>query len=294
MIIVRIMCGLGNQMFEYAAGRALALRLGAELKLDAAWFDNKREITPRKYALDIFPLQVSQATRRESEALRFIPRSFIDKILFRPARNAPSYLREPHFQYWPAVENIRASAYLDGHWQSERYFADHADVIRRDFTFPSLPEDSETSALAENIRRTPNATAVHVRRGDYAVLPSELKFHGLCPPEYYRDALDAVSARAGNDIRLFIFSDEPDWVRRQFDCSGKKATVVDCPGHGAEPWRDMFLMSLCRHHVIANSSFSWWGAWLADTDGVVCAPSAWFADAAMDTRDLCPPSWRRI
>lgn len=298
-ITTAIYGGLGNQMFQYAAGRALAFRLGADLKLDLSWFDTAASVDmPRRYMLEVFsslavvpaaPEECAHFARAgESRAGRFLRR-----LCGRPRPYAGTYAPEPYYAYWPGFERIVAPAYLSGYWQNERYFSAVSDLIRRDFSFPPLLS-SEGEDLGGRIRAAHASVCVHIRRGDYVTNPAIHAFHGICAPEYYKKALDIVAAQAGQALELFIFSDDPLWARGNFDTRGFPATVVDLPEHVAEPWHDMHLMRLCRHHIIANSSFSWWGAWLADAGGVVCCPERWFAAQSGMEGHPAPERWVRL
>lgn len=295
MIISHIQGGLGNQMFQYAAGRSLALRLQTELKLDLHWFSSQSEgSTERSFMLSAFPnIRTPEATQHEVDSLTYSARSFFDRLLRRSRQFGRSYIVEPCFAYWNSFEKIIAPAYLLGYWQNELYFLNNAHTIRRDFTFPPL-QNKEAQETAYQIQSSRHAVAVHVRRGDYASNPSIRQYHGLCPSEYYRKALELVIAKASLDCELFIFSDDPTWVREHFDTCGLSASVLDFPEHTSAPWHDMHLMALCRHHIIANSSFSWWGAWLTMRDGVVCAPRQWFADKSKVAESPVPDKWIRI
>ena len=289
------MGGLGNQMFQYAAARALALRLGLELALDLTWFEQEHDCARREYSLGIFshagmiasPAFLESWERRENNRLhRRLRKLFGNRFFWRMRR-----VSEPHFHYWPGFEGIAGSVRLEGYWQSERYFAAYADAVRRDFTFPSFPAGPAFD-LARNIREADGASvSIHVRRGDYVSDATVSAVHGSCPPEYYQKSLARIAQEQGERLRLFLFSDDPAWMRAHFDTCGHEAEVVDLC---ADPVHDMHLMSLCRHHVIANSSFSWWGAWLGGEGGITCAPGRWFATAERDTRDLIPERWRRI
>lgn len=293
MIISRICGGLGNQMFQYATGRALALRLGLALKLDVSWYSRMEGSTPREFMLAAFPhIKVEIASKKEIRTLR--DDYSLSRTISKKINNSPSsYVCEPHFQYWAGIEQIDRAVYIDGYWQTERYFTSAQDVIRGDFVFPPLPNiDSEN--VAEQIRRTSDATAVHVRRGDYVSLASARQFHGICPPEYYRRSIETVSRGSKGAPHFFLFSDDPAWVRKEFSGLGFPTTVVDLPTHAVGPWHDMHLISMCKHHIIANSSFSWWGAWLANDRGIVCAPARWFLEPKIDTNDICPARWNRI
>jgi hypothetical protein len=198
------------------------------------------------------------------------------------------FLIERQFHFDPAVLRPRRHAFLAGYWQSERYFDAIADRLRGELT-PRQPPDPVNAALLAEIEAA-EAVSVHVRRGDYVDHPD---IHPLMPVEYYRAAVDAVRART-RDPRFFIFSDEPDRAGALLSWLSP-ATVVSHNGAERDS-EDLRLMRHCRHHIIANSTFSWWGAWLCPhADKVVIAPRRWFADAfPHSTADLLPPRWLRI
>jgi hypothetical protein len=296
MVICKLYGGLGNQMFQYAAGRALSLRHCVPLKLDLSWFSSIVEegATQRQYMLNkAFGVTNAVASPEECALLKWRKETLFEQLvrgmLRRPKSHAGTYISEPHYAYWPRFENSVVPAYLFGYWQNERYFIEAQDQIRRDFTFPPLP--IETEGVASSIRQSSEPVAIHVRRGDYESNPHTNAIHGLCPSSYYRTALKTVAAATGKPLLLFIFSDDPEWVRNNFDTLGFPVTVVDFPAHRDEPWHDMHLMSLCKHHIIANSSFSWWGAWLAERGGIVCAPKHWFADENRKDDSPVPERW---
>jgi hypothetical protein len=296
LVVTRLIGGLGNQMFQYAAGRALALRCGAALKLDLSGFVAKVP-AKRRYALDCFSIHASAASK--ADLARFYrppgPRSRrMDRVLQRlhihwPEGDWPIY-REQHFEFDPAVGQLMAPTYLDGYWQSERYFSDIAGVLRRDFTVKA-PLNPENEALAAGIDAA-NAVSLHLRRGDYVEDPTTNRYHGICSLDYYERALACITARAGPPL-LFIFSDDQQWARANLRLA-VPMTFVDAnpPDQGH---LDLQLMARCRHHIIANSSFSWWGAWLNPSpDKIVVAPQRWFGGAGHDTRDLIPPNWVQL
>jgi len=296
MIITRLMGGLGNQMFQYAAGRALALRLGALLKLDISWFAAMGTDTQRKYMLHIFPIAATEASPEEIERIACREPNFFERLLRRPKRRGKHYIAEPSFSYWSGFASLTAPAYLEGYWQQEAYFVDVAETIRKDFAFPAL-NHHEAEGLAAEIFSSSNGVCVHIRRGDYAENKATNQFHGLCSPAYYEKALLTLSEKLGSSLRLFIFTDDPAWASKNFDAQGYPALVVDFPEHQDKPWHDMHLMSLGAHHVIANSSFSWWGAWLAEGNnrgGVTIAPEHWFAAKAIRNDSPVPARWLKI
>ena len=292
-IYARIHSGLGNQLFEYAAARAVSLRLRLPLVLDLSWFYRKRLVgTPRQNGLAVFSLPTRAATGRELQDLANA--SLIRRFGLVPVAELVTFVDDTFRGYMPHLARLNGPAYLNGLWQSPRYFEQYAVHIRNDLKFPPLGSEA-ARALAAQITGTPVSVSVHVRRGDFISKPHEAaRRPACCPPEYYRRAIDLLVQRCG-PLTLFLFSDDPDWVRSSFDPAGQKMVVVDVPGHVEAPQHDLHLMSLARHHVIANSTFSWWGAWLAAPRGQsVIAPSRWFIDDPESGKDRFPSSWTTL
>jgi Glycosyl transferase family 11 len=289
MVIARLMGGLGNQLFQYAAGRRLAHARSSLLKLDISDCGPRAK---RQYRLHHF--NVTQTVATPAELARFrgkSPRALWTRIgdRFRPYARRRR-LRERHFHFDPAILDAGGDVYLSGYWQSERYFTDVAGLLRREITWRAQP-DAPNAAMAERIRAVA-AVSLHVRRGDYLTNPAALALHGVCSPAYYTAAVARVVA-ATPDAHFFVFSDEPEWAWSNMRL-GRPTTFVTLNGPDGD-YEDLRLMSLCRHHVIANSSFSWWAAWLAArSDSLVIAPRRWFADPTNDTSDLIPARWLRL
>jgi hypothetical protein len=294
VIVTRLMGGLGNQMFQYAAGRALALRTGAMLKLDISYYDTHRD---RRYALGCFRIEAARARERDLVPFGLAGRRWpgrlegIERRLrARLASKRFPIRRERGFRFDPAVVRLQGFVYLEGYWQSEKYFQDQAAVLQREFE-PVEPFDPANVRLAADIDAV-NAVSVHVRRGDFAGVGATNRYHGMCSVDYYRAAVAYVAAKTPAP-QFFVFSDEPEWVRAHLEL-GVPASVIDInsPDQG---YRDMQLMARCRHHITANSSFSWWGAWLGRApEKIVVCPKRWFNIAAVDTSDLLPDSWIRL
>ena len=290
MITAGLIGGMGNQMFQYAAGFALASRLGVGLRLDRSWFRGRPE---RWYSLDAFSISGRVATDEElrQAGIRY-PGSLargLARIGFKRLGLTRGQVVEPDFPYWPGFRELPDGSCLAGYWQSERYFEDVADAIRREFTVREAPDPENQRAL-EQIRAC-ESVALHVRRGDYATDPRVQQFHGMTTLEYYQAAVGRMLAHLSDPV-FFLFSDDPHWVRQNLVVN---APTVHLDHNGPKrDYEDLRLMSACRHHVIANSSFSWWGAWLAGRPGQrVIAPARWFRNGP-DTRDLIPTRWERI
>lgn len=287
-VTVRIAGGLGNQMFQYAAARALALRLGVPLTLDLRFYDRGRH---RRYGLDALPL-APHATLGRHGAGRWArltaPLQQAGRRLL--GRAVPTY-REPHFHVDEAFFALRAPVRLEGHFQSQRYFAAAAGVLR-DELMPPAADDPLSRRIAQAMAAGESA-ALHVRRGDYLSEPKNRALFAECGPAYHGAAL----ARLPADCTVYVFSDDMAWCREHLPRTRPLVFVDDGQPRGA--LADLWLMSRARHHVIANSSLSWWGAWLARAaDGgaghTTVAPRQWFVDPRFDDRDLVPEGWIRV
>lgn len=260
VIVVLLVGGLGNQMFQYAAARALALRASATLVLDLSWF---RTQSKQRFGLDEFAIDAV----------------VLDEAAGNSATRRLPVLKERGFHFQPELVAGGVNCYLEGYWQSERYFADAREQIRADFLMPYL---ATPAGIAESER----AVSVHVRRGDYVSEPETLAYHGTCSLEYYARAMDLLR-RLVPGARFRVFSDDPGWA--QDNLAGSDVNVISEPG--SSPHADLSLMAQCRHHVLANSSFSWWGAWLSPAGGTTVAPRPWFLTPDNNTTDLLPPAW---
>jgi len=295
MVIVKLMGGLGNQMFQYAAARRLAHFNNTNLKIDLSWFDNICEVdSSRNYALDEFAIQENFATREEIEALTVQAQGFaerlVTKAMRRKPRAAPSYIREKQFHFDPAILNLFDNVYLDGYWQSEKYFNNIEDVIRKEFAI-TVPQTGENQKMAKLIS-SHESVSLHVRRGDYVSNLQTSKVHGTCGLDYYARAIAEIYSMVDSP-HFFVFSDDPEWSKANLYLS-HPVIFVD-HNNALTSYEDLRLMSQCRHHITANSSFSWWGAWLnSNPDKIVIAPERWFNDPNINTNDLIPKTWIRM
>ena len=290
------MGGIGNQMFQYAAARRLAHIRNAPIKLDVNWFGNiEKGNTSRKYELHAFTIKEDFALPGEVDGYKNVKTGAFSRTLKKLAGavspfNHSTWIRERRFHFDPAILKLPDNVYLEGYWQSEKYFLDCEEIIRKEFTVRTEPGEKNRQ-IAEIIKNT-ESVSVHVRRGDYVTNPTTSQYHGSCSMEYYREAV----GRAVSQIQrphFFVFSDEPDWVKENLTLPFS-VTYIDHNGT-ANAYEDMRLISLCKHHIIANSSFSWWGAWLCvNPDKLVFAPKKWFNKAGMNTADLLPGSWHKI
>lgn len=287
MIVVRMKGGLGNQMFQYAAGRSLALNTGLPLVLDQRHYHRERE---HGYALEGFALaDAPLGAAHLPPLLRDRPLAY---CLSRLNKREPKLLRENGLGFDPAIAAVSEPIWLEGYFQSERYFSAHAATIRTELT-PVSPLDAQNARWLTEIKAEPRAVSLHVRRGDYV---RNLKFaaqHGTCTPNYYARALSHVAQKMGAEPVIYAFSDDPTWVRENLQLPAE-IKVLD-HNDASRNVEDLRLMSACRHHIVANSSFSWWGAWLnPSAEKIVAAPAVWFANPDTINPDIWAEGWARI
>jgi hypothetical protein len=290
MIIIQLIGGLGNQMFQYAAGRRLAHHHNTDLFLDATGF----AYNPlRKYELDVFRIN---ATFAPLNLLKQVPISRKDAIRLSIrklyARNTEfRYVKENGLDFHEEILSLPDNSYLAGYWQSENYFGEIADIIRKEFSFVN-PPSLINQELMEKMMGC-NSVSMHIRRGDYVSDPIIMEIHGVLGTEYYKKALNVIEEHV-KDPQIFVFSDEIPWAK-DYIKTHLPLHFIDF-NRAEKNYEDLRLMSHCKHHIIANSSFSWWGAWLSNKkNNVVIAPIKWFADKEMNTRQtIVPDTWITI
>jgi hypothetical protein len=281
MLTVRLVGGLGNQMFQYASALALAKKLGTDLLLDASEFQ-----TYKLHAFGLSHFKISAPVRLttpmgrkiEMKLKRFGP---VARLFSAQSRT----YQEPHFHFDPSFFRVKDGSILDGYWQSPKYFESIRSVLLSEFTLkePLSPYSREISELI----RSSDSISLHVRRGDYVSNPQALKFHGIVPVDHYRAALEKAGLTAKS--KVFVFSDDKKWVQENLDLGVNPVFVQNGKDKGQE---DLALMALCRTNITANSTFSWWGAWLnQNADKRVIAPRKWFAEPSMNSSDLLPQEW---
>jgi hypothetical protein len=263
-MIVALQGGLGNQLFQYAFGRAVSIGRQEEL------FFHKVNLSPtshRDYILDRFNTKVQLVNQASGP-----------------------YYRETVFRYDPGVFEAPTGSYFQGFWQTAKYFNNIDSVIREELQFKLNPNlKVNVCQIAKRIKDNENSTFIHVRRGDYLREP-HLSYHGLPTIDYYRQAVNLLE-KTYADIhqQFFVFSDDPAWCREIFPYN---YLVIE----GTNQFEDLYLMSQCRHAILANSSFGWWGAYLGDCqpDRTVIAPRQWFQDANTSYEDIVPEGWLKI
>jgi hypothetical protein len=293
MIVVRLMGGLGNQMFQYACGRSLAIRHNVNLKLDLTSLANDHN--GRTFQLDRFRTSYRVAKQRSIQRLKWRPRPLVKRVIWRffgkhyPLVQAGSWVREDlSLSPERLLHAIPTPCYLDGYWQSEEYFAEIADLIRNEFKI-SKPLSLEAQKNKKIIHAEACPVSLHIRRGDYLSNIRTYKKFGVLDIDYYQNSIAYLKSHLGS-FSLFVFTDDPEWVSDKFRVSASFTIISNFN----PPHEDLDLISLCRHHIIANSSFSWWGAWLNhNPNKIIIAPSKWFSDPAenANSQRIIPKNW---
>lgn len=291
MIVVRLKGGLGNQMFQYAIGRSLSILQNTQLFLDVTELNEKSlEHTNRKYELNIFNIKAIIT----SEGFIIYQKKNIGILakflnLFCKIKRVKQ-INEERFHYDSSLILTSDNLYLNGYWNSPRYFEKYEDIIRKDFTF-NFNLDNKNIVIAEKIKSS-CSVSIHIRRGDYITNSITNAYHGTCDKEYYDKAVNILLEKNKNAL-FFIFTDDPLWVNDNFKIDAE--FIVVSSADDLNSFQDIYLMTMCKHAIIANSTYSWWAAWLiTNMDKIVIAPLKWYNDNSIDTKDMFPNSWIRI
>ena len=290
---MKLQGGLGNQMFQYAFGKALSLQIKQGLFLDHTLLGcNAQTVnrTAREYELALFP-------ELHAKLLPAFYKKLIGSesaLVLKMNKKFPviSIIRQVENEFVTVSHNaFTAINVFEGYFQSEKYFLPYSDQIRAGFRFPAL--DKRNNLLKEQILNS-NALAIHIRRGDYCSDPDTARYHGILPLNYFTRAIEIVR-ESNPEVRIFIFTDDKAWVKSNLLPACPEACIVGGNG-GSDSWKDMALMTYATHHIISNSSFSWWGAWLAGNRGMKIAPGRWFnpEEARFDIHTIIPGNWTII
>lgn len=301
MIIIRISGGLGNQMFQYALGRALAIKNNTDLFLDLSGLVTKPGEAPRHFSLDIFNTKYKVATKDDFVALgianpagqtlplrakRYIKRA-VESLLPLEKRKV---IIEPRFSFVPEIARLSDNHYLSGVWQSEKYFKSVEKELRNDFTFKEKIT-GDFANIAKMIQNS-DSVCINVRRADYVTDPKIRSKLGFVGKKYYENAVSFMQKRS-SDARFFVFSDDMDWCKENLDFI-PNVFFVSHEHAGKSFGNYLQLMSLSRHYIIPNSTFAWWAVWLNVNPGkIVTAPKKWFA-SDLDDSDLVQSDWIRM
>jgi len=290
IITVNIIGGLGNQMFQFAFGYAVSKESNSKIKLEVSGFNSYNQ---RHYALDLFNVKENSELKPKYDFLinkinskhNSLLSKVSSKLLRELLRFTKFYFQErERFVFDQNVFNIKTNTFFYGYWQNEKYFKKYRKELLEIFKLKGI--HSQTKEYQQKIIKS-ESVSLHIRRGDYLN-----SIHGTCDMKYYKQAVTEI-LKINKQANFFIFSDDISWVKNNLDFIDHKTLVLlesDIPDH-----EEMYLMSQCKHNIIANSSFSWWGAWLnQNSDKKVIAPKKWFNSSTLDTKDLIPASWVRL
>jgi hypothetical protein len=287
-LIIRTYGGLGNQMFQYALGRALACKYNTPLLLDISWF---KQQTLRKFDLDSLQLKANIAKPQDIACYR--PKNkFIRTIIILWSQLLPlrskRYYKEKSIGVFDAdVLRTSPNVYLDGFWQHFKYFEKNAQILRAEFKPKKLSRRAHQYLRQLQIG---NSVAIHIRRGDYIQDPQVQAFHGTCSCEYYAKAITYILKKVPQ-VRFYIFTDDPAGIPKELDTRGRPVSVVT----KVSDVESLYIMSRTKHVIIANSSFSWWGAWLNENpQKIIIAPRYWFAHKKYKHISIVPLTWIKI
>ncbi|MBE7170980.1 MAG: alpha-1,2-fucosyltransferase [Williamsia sp.] len=296
MIIVKLISGLGNQLFQYAIGRQLSIKRGVPLKLDTSFFQTQHL---RSYKLDHYNIQAEIASEEEvaSYLRRYKSLHLADRIYRKLERQLPKQIRRYYKEgewwgYEPQLLKAGGKVYLDGYWQHHRYFEHLYPQIREELTLKNR-DASQAGKLEAEIVQNNSAVSLHIRRGDYLSDKTTSDFMGVLPLDYYHRAISYLGQKLP-DPSYYVFSDDLEWAKENLRTDGSMQ-FVEMPG-GNKDYAELDLMSKCRHNIIANSSFSWWGAFLNPNPGkIVIAPNKWVIPDDVNARiHLAFPSWIKL
>ena len=287
MKIVKYIGGLGNQMFIYAFSVALRETFRQEILVDTHYYKSRNFHNGLEIER-IFGIHLTEAKLSDKLKMSwYFPNYWIDYHLLGKLPARKNTVRELSGQK-VNLELLEDSSdkFYDGYWQSYQYFDSYRDVILKEFTFPSInKEDKLNFALNENLKKEENSVGIHIRRGDYL---KNWKYRGLCGIDYYQKAIAYILVHIKSP-KFFLFSDDIDWVKENISplLKGYNVTFVNW-NHSINSYKDMQLMAMCKNLIIANSSFSWWAAYLNQNNPIVVAPEKWinsFVDFRIQYKD---------
>jgi hypothetical protein len=295
MIAVQLKGGLGNQLFQYALGRTLALQHRTELLFDTSLLYNRvpeKTKTFYQYELDLFepPARIATAEDFPQYSSRFSTRNRLTRglHLLNLRLHGLRYVMQRKFEFDPRVLASPDNVYLDGYWQTEKYFRAVAPQIRADLAFRHKL-GPEARRMHDRMQAT-NAVCVHIRRGDYLEILGHM---GVVGSDYVQSGIRLLAERFSG-LHFYIFSNDPKWCIENLRIAAPH-TFITPENAGNNDREHMMLMSSCRHFVIANSTYSWWAAWLSPhPEKVVIGPKQWAADPHKNTSDVLPEGWLRL
>ncbi len=288
MIVVKLIGGLGNQMFQYATGLALSQLKRTDLYIDISELDKELDggRIAHKLELDAFNIQLKIAPNDEVLRLKKLGEKKTTRVMHRffPFLFSTIHAAESGLKFHSQFVHYPSNTYLNGYWQNQKYFSSIKAELYQQFT----PKLSPTEGVLEFIQKinSSNSISIHVRRGDY-LLPEISNYHGNCDLRYYKESMSFISKEVSNPL-FFVFSNDLDWCKQNLPADFNLVFVQ----HDGENFWDLLLMSYCKHNIIANSSFSWWSAWLnKNANKIVVAPEYWYKQIKSKEIEIVDEKW---
>lgn len=289
MLIIKIIGGLGNQMFQYAYARMLKHK-GYDVTIDISGFESYK--IHHGYRLDSYAIDLEIAGKMDKDKIGIRGLTlFFEKVKRKFNMPSNKHLIEQSLLFNPSLLEPIDNQLIEGYFQSENYFLEIRELLIAQFVLKEKLSSYSLTVLDE-IHKSSVSASLHVRRGDY-VNTTNIQYHGCCSLEYYYCAIRTLQ-ESYDEVRYFVFSDDIVWVKEHLEI--ENAFYVEHTSVHLEH-EDIYLMSQCHHHIIANSSFSWWGAWLNQRqDKVVIAPKKWFEDTLkqLQSNDIIPQNWIKL
>lgn len=285
MITVKLNGGLGNQLFQYSLGRALSLKYDVPLRIDASVY-KFYDVHP--FRLNSYSI-AGELYSRSGKIYRFLNSTKMQSNLKKLNLRKNVYI-EKSIEYDPDVITMGDDVVLYGYFQSEKYFSSVRNVLLQDLQINQHQKECCGQVVNEIVSQ--ECVSLHVRRGDYVTNSEANKVHGICGLNYIYEAVSIIRNQTGSsNLKVFVFSDDIEWCRANIDLEN----LYFVEGNDDSPEVDLFLMSLCSHNIIANSTFSWWGAWLnQNPKKIVICPRQWFRSNSLSDRDIVPDNWLRL
>ncbi|MBR2648435.1 MAG: alpha-1,2-fucosyltransferase [Sediminibacterium sp.] len=290
MIIVQLTGGLGNQLFQYAMGRMLALKHNTQLKLDISFFETYEW---HEYSLAPFLLEAVVASKAEVHDMVKKNNRYCERLKQRIFKTQPIVINEKSLEFNSSYLQIRNNRYLIGYWQSEKYFINIESFLRKELMIKIEPSAINLQILKE-IKTNNQSVSLHIRRGNYVNVESVNKVHGTTKLNYYYEAIKTIAKICEQPV-FYIFSDDINWAKENLKLSYKHVYIDH--NSAKKDYEDLRLMSACKHNILANSTFSWWGAWLnVNKEKIIIAPREWFADPEKnkESESIIPKTWVRL
>ena len=292
MVIIKVAGGLGNQLFQYAFGKAIEEKYGYEVKYDLSYYADipKSDSFPKVFVSRYIPSQ-KLATKEDISRITERDKSVWKKILKRLGFAEYRTKYERPVDGVMSIEQVKDDTMLIGYWQSERYFSNVCDEIRKIISFKEYMLPQDMVRIMESIHST-HGVSIHVRGGDYLLQENQAIFGGICTSEYYEEAY-AYMKKKNRSSKFFLFTNDVEWTKKNIHLPYEEITMVSEEYEATEDWMDLYLMSICKDNIIANSSYSWWAAWLnANKNKTVICPSKW-TNSQIDDK-IFAKGWTRI